>query len=108
MIRLMRWIFSLFVLFSIGCGDASPANENNETKVAYLCSESGELIFAANQAVPAPHPQTGRATLMRAGYCPQCERWRALPPPDVHNGNPLGYPCPDHNIVLQSDGPLPK
>ena len=73
----------------------------------FAAAETGEFISAPPQPVPAVNPHTGRATLQRALYCPQCRRWHVVPPPDVLNGPPAGYPCPQHKIAMQEQGPLP-
>jgi hypothetical protein len=85
-------------------GSAPEASENGDT--VYLCSETQELIRTTLQTTPAVHPQTGRATLLRALYCDQCRRWHAVPPPDAYNGNPLAYPCPKHRSPMTQDGPI--
>lgn len=104
--RLVILLMPVLGMVFLGCGGDSAVETSSEPDVAYLCSETKELVLAPKQAVPAIHPETGRATLMRALYCAQCEQWHAVPPPDVYSGNPLGYPCPKHRTAMQEQGPL--
>jgi hypothetical protein len=85
---------------------ARSAATDSPTDVAYLCRETSQLILAPPQQVPAVNPQTGRATLFRALYCPDCQDWRAVPPPETFSGNPLTYPCPKHKRQMTATGPL--
>lgn len=88
-----------------GCGAEAPANETN---VIYICRETNELIRAPRQPTPAVHPETGRKTLVPALYCKQCEQWRAVPPSQAFNRNPLSLKCPKHKGPLSPDGPIPE
>lgn len=85
---------------------ATDAQPTPEPQVVYLCRETGELIRGARQSLPAVNPNTGRATLQLALYCDKCDRWHAVPPPDVFPGNPLGYPCPKHHVPMSDSGPM--
>ena len=88
------------------CGDAS-GDEPTAAHIVYLCRETQELITAPPQPTPAVNPKTGRATLVRGLYCDKCQRWHPVPPPDVHPGNPLSWPCPVHRRTMSPDGPIP-
>jgi hypothetical protein len=97
-------LFSLWQL--IGCSPAENGPQESASNVVYLCRETKQIVQAPPQKVPAVHPGTGRATLFRALYCPECKIWRAVPPPDVFAGNPLTYRCPKHQKPMTVDGPL--
>ena len=92
---------------AVSCGDAS-GDEPAAADVVYLCRETQEIMTASPQPTPAVNPKTGRATLVRGLYCERCKRWRAVPPPDVHPGNPLSWPCPVHRQAMSPEGPVPS
>lgn len=105
-----------YLVFLIGVGvlsywllpdrpSAKSASADTVPKVFYLCEETEELVKAPLQQVPATNPQTGRKTLYRALYCSDCEKWRAVPPPEVYPGNPLAYRCPKHDCPMAVSGP---
>ncbi len=93
-------------IMAAGCSGEQPVAAPAD--VVYRCGETGEFVSAPPQPAPAINPHTGRATLQRALYCPRCKRWHVVPPPDVLNGPPAGYPCPRHNTAMQEQGPLPQ
>jgi len=107
-IPLARRCAVLFMGLAVGLlGCAEDAADIPVEQVMYRCEETGELIQAPPQIVPAPHPETGTPTLYRALYCPKCQKWQVVPPPDVFNGAPEAYPCPIHKTPMQTTGPLP-
>ncbi len=87
-----------------GCGGESSA-ETTENNIPYLCTETNKLVYSHEQTTPAIHPETGRATLVRALYCPKCKHWRPVPPTDAYPGNPLTFPCPKHRSAMLPDKP---
>ena len=87
------------------CGKVS-GDESDAAHVVYLCRETQEIITAPPQPTPAMNPKTGRATLVRGLYCDKCRKWRPVPPPDVHAGNPLSWPCPVHKRTMSPEGPV--
>ena len=92
-------------IFSPGSQEGKASEKGIET-VPYLCRETKMVVKAAPAPVPAVNPQTGKATLYRALYCPDCKKWHAVPPPDVFAGHPLTYPCPKHRRAMSAEGPL--
>jgi hypothetical protein len=101
---------SMIVLaaFVSGCsGSNSVDSRDSEQRAVYFCRETKRPVVAAVQPTPAINPATGRRTLVRALYCPQCKAWRAVPPDAAANGNPLASKCPKHRCPLTADGPLP-
>ncbi len=92
-------------LLTSGCTDGG--EPVGPQQVAYRCTETQEFVLAAPQPHPAVNPKTGRSTLMRTLYCPECEKWHVVPPPEVYNGHPVGFLCPLHQSAMQETGPLP-
>lgn len=110
--RSLRYLGPLVGLAMLGYWIFSPssqegnASENVMETVPYLCRETKQVVRVPLGSVPAVNPATGRATLFRALYCPDCKKWHAVPPPDVFPGNPLTYSCPKHHRAMTADGPL--
>lgn len=95
----------VLLLAAVSCQDAP---ESESAQVVYLCRETKQLVVGPPQPTPAVNPRTGRPTLVRSLYCAKCRRWRAVPPPDVHPGNPMTWPCPVHRQTMSPEGPLPE
>lgn len=74
-------------------------------EVAYLCRETGELVKAPRQPTPAVNPKTGRPTLDRALFCPECDKWQPIPSSDAFNGDPLSHHCPRHRAPMLAAKP---
>jgi hypothetical protein len=110
--QLLKYLGPIVALTLLGYWIFSPsspegnASENTRESVPYICRETKQVVLAPLAPVPVVNSQTGRATLFRALYCPDCKKWHAVPPPDVFPGNPLTYPCPKHRHVMTTDGPL--
>jgi hypothetical protein len=108
----LKYIAPLLGLAILGYWIFSPASregnasENTIETVPYICRETKQIVEAPLTQVPAVNPNTGRATLFRALYCPACKKWHTVPPPDVFPGNPLMYPCPKHHRPMTMDGPM--
>lgn len=95
---------SLGLFSASGCGGESAADE--QPKVVYVCEESKQLVEAPQQPTPAEHPETGKATLLRALYCEACKKWHVVPPSELYPKDPLSYPCPRHKAQMKPDGPM--
>lgn len=76
--------------------------------VTYVCTETGKVIVAPAQSQPALNPETGKHTLLRGVFCPQCNKWYATPSPDHLRGNPRELKCQVHNVPMTYDGPVPQ
>jgi hypothetical protein len=94
-------------VIGLGCSESN-SHDSQERRAVYFCRETKKPVVAAVQPTPAVNPATGRRTLVRALYCPQCKAWRAVPPDAAANGNPLATKCPKHRCPLTADGPLPE
>ena len=92
------------VFGTAGCNSTAQSSEN----VTYVCTESGKVVVAPAQPQPAVNPETGKKTLLRGVYCPQCSKWYATPSPDHARGNPRELQCRVHNIPMTYDGPIPQ
>lgn len=103
------WIALLLMAGAVvgGCARSESSSSSGD-RVVYLCRETEEIIVGPPQATPAVNPKTGRPTLVRGLYCPECQKWRAVPSSEVHSGNPLAWPCPVHRQVMSLEGPLPE
>jgi hypothetical protein len=109
--RYLKYLSVLVLIASVSywllSADSSAESASAEGgSVVYLCRESQGLFRLPAQPVPALNPETGRATLYRALYCPTCRKWQPVPPADVFPGNPLSYPCPKHQRTMRADGPM--
>ncbi|MGE3313619.1 MAG: hypothetical protein AB7O26_00800 [Planctomycetaceae bacterium] len=79
----------------------------SESIVTYVCSETGAVIATTAQQEPALNPATGRRTLLRGVYCPQCEKWYRAPSPEHSGGNPRPLVCGVHQVPMTYEGPSP-
>src|SRR5688572_1021420 len=110
--QILKYIGPLVALGLLGYWLINPgsqegnASEDVIAAIPYICRETKQVIEAALSPVPAVNPKTGRATLFRALYCPDCKKWHAVPPPDVFAGNPLTYRCPKHHHPMSQKGPI--
>jgi hypothetical protein len=80
----------------------------SSSQVTYVCSETGVVIVGPAQQEPAVHPETGRRTLLRGVYCPQCGKWYRAPSSEKVGGNPRELRCSVHNIPMTYEGPAPQ
>ena len=97
------------ILFAAGCAAQSAVEPVGESLRVYWDSESKQPVAAAlTAASPAPHPQTGRRTLMPALFCRKCNVWRAAPPLAELQRNPKARRCTQCTGPLVADGPLPE
>ncbi len=98
----------LLLLFSVaafsGCGGGDESAAQAAALVTYLDRETGQTVEAAAQPTPAVNPATGKATLLRAGWCEQCGKWYPIPPEQ----NPGQVTCPKHKSPLSLSGPSAK
>jgi hypothetical protein len=109
---LMFAVVSLLVVAGAAAYRSFSASGSSETSedenVVYICQETGKVLRAPADQIPALNPETGHNTLYRALYCGTCAKWYPLPPPDARNANPLGYRCPKHDTAMSTDGPIPN
>lgn len=74
----------------------------------YICRQTGDLFVGRGQTAPQIHPETGRATLWPALYCPHCETWSASPPTERLSGHPELLDCPKCKAMRSFDGVIPE
>lgn len=84
-------------------GGPPPAEE-----IMYICRETGVTSFGPRQPTPAVNPQTGKATLIQALYCPDCAKWYPAPPRELSERLPTGPRCPTHGTGLLETIPEPE
>jgi len=101
-----QFVCAMF-LMAAGLGCSRPKEISEAAAAVYVCRDTGTVFSGPLKPTPAVNPATGQATLVRGLYCRQCQKWRAAPPPGVHAGNPLSWPCPRHKKAMSYDGPLP-
>jgi hypothetical protein len=75
------------------------------TEITYVCRETKVLSRGPRVPTPAINPQTGRATLVQALYCPECRKWGPAPPPELRERFMTGPVCPVHRAGLLETGP---
>lgn len=92
---------------------AAAARSKNSASTAdlpptvYICRESKEIFFSSLPLSEALHPETGRATLVAAVYCPECETWQPGPPIERRYGNSESLDCPKCRSLRSFTGDLP-
>lgn len=69
-------------------------------EISYICRETGEISRGPRQPTPAINPATGRATLVQALYCPECQKWHPAPPAEFAERMPRGPVCPIHQTAV--------
>lgn len=74
-------------------------------EITYYCRETKAFSHGPRQPTPAVNPQTGRATLVQALYCPKCRKWRPAPPPELQERFMAGPVCPVHRTALMEVEP---
>jgi hypothetical protein len=101
----------LLLLLLAGCGADQPVPQPEPVlpPVVLIDKQTGNLFVGEpGTEIPAVHPRTGKPTLIAAMYCPECEHWYPVPPPEAQRQIPAGRLCPKHQTALQSNGPLPE
>lgn len=111
-IHIAAWGFLLVAVTAVfaGCGKPEPPGPNGRVgKMVYVDTATREaIVMPVADAFPAPHPRTGKRTMMPAMYCPKCSRWHPVPPPDQINRTPKATTCPKTGKPLTMDGPWPE
>jgi hypothetical protein len=92
----------LLPIVIVGCGGASGEPDEAVALVTYIDRDSGETVEAPAQPTPAVNPKTGAASLLRAGWCAECQKWYPLPP----DRNPGQVVCRKHQTPLSLTGPV--
>lgn len=77
-------------------------------QAVYICRETGELFVGHGESAPQIHPESGRATLWPAVYCPQCEIWSPSPPTERLYGHAELLDCPKCRTTRSFDGVIPE
>lgn len=90
-----------------GCG-SKDADVRPTDRTVYVDTKTKQpVVHQVVTSVPAVNPETGERTLMPGLYCPQCQTWYPVPPPDQINSRPNAGLCPKDKTPLTVDGPWP-
>lgn len=100
---------SFFVIGIMGCGRAEEAAKDKSLQAVYVDAKTMEAVVCDKvEEPPALNPKTGQRTLMPALYCPACQSWHPVPPPDQINRVPGAATCRKTAAMLIPDGPWPE
>ena len=103
-----RFVLLSFIGFLAGCGGTA-SDATTPKKMVYVDTATMQpLVHDVVTSFPAAHPTTGKLTLRPALYCPTCQKWYPVPPPDEINRAPGGGKCPKDKTTLIADGPWPN
>lgn len=80
-------------------GSAISRSENG-MEVAYICTETKEIVRGPAMPEPALNPKTGRRTLVRAVYATTTQQWVPAPPEQVLRQNRQKYSSNDGKSPL--------
>lgn len=90
-----------------GCADDAP-RIRAPAGVVFVDLETKQPVVAPRTSdVPAPHPETGRRTLMPGLYCERCKAWHAAPPLEELQRNSEARTCSVCGGPQAADGPVP-
>lgn len=103
-----RFVLVSFVGLLAGRGESGP-NANAPKKVVYVDAVTVQpVVHDIAASFPAAHPTTGKLTLRPALFCPTCQKWYPVPPPNEITRVPGAGKCPkDKKTLLIADGPWP-
>ncbi|MBC7821434.1 MAG: hypothetical protein IAG10_31490 [Planctomycetaceae bacterium] len=90
-----------------GCGESTPVEPARNQMVYFDTATKKPLVHDVEISFPAKHPTTGKPTLRPALYCPTCQQWYPVPPPDQINRIPGAGRCSKDKTLLTADGPQP-
>lgn len=102
-----RPIVWLIVGLLAGCDESTPVAVAPKKMVYFDTATKQPLVHDVVTSFPAKHPQTGKPTLRPALFCPTCQKWYPVPPPEEINRVPGGGKCPKDKTLLIADGPWP-
>lgn len=103
-----RFVVLSFVVLLAGCGGTT-SDATTPKKMVYVDTATMQpLVHDVATSFPAAHPVTGKFTLRPALYCPTCQKWYPVPPPEEITRVPGAGRCPkDKTTLLIADGPWP-
>lgn len=103
-----RFVLVSFIGFLAGCGDSDPDAKALKKMVYIDTATMQPVVHDIAVSFPAAHPTTGKLTLRPALYCPNCQKWYPVPPPNEITRVPGAGKCPkDKKTSLTADGPWP-
>lgn len=103
-----RFVLVSFIGLLAGCGE-SGLDTNAPKQMVYIDTVTMQpVVHDIVVSFPAANPTTGKLTLRPALYCPKCQKWYPVPPPNEITRVPGAGKCPkDKKTLLISDGPWP-
>ena len=81
--------------------EAAPLSE----EITYMCRETGSLVRGPRDPGPEGIDAGDCQTLVQALYCPACQSWYPMPPPEALARMPMGPRCPKHRTGLFEEIP---
>jgi hypothetical protein len=81
--------------------EAAPLSE----EITYMCRNTGALIRGPRDPGPEGIDAGDCQTLVQALYCPACQSWYPMPPPEALARMPMGPRCPKHRTGLYEEIP---
>lgn len=91
-----------------GCGESTPVEPARKQMVYVDTATMKPMVHDVATSFPAVHPTTGKPTLRPALYCPTCQKWHPVPPPDQINRVRGAGQCSKDQTPLIADGPWPS
>lgn len=103
-----HWIIpGVLSLILAGCS-SDEADAVLADRMVYVDTKTGQAVVRdVVSPVPAVNPETNERTLMPGLYCPTCQKWYPVPPPEQINSRPNAGQCPNDRTPLTADGPWP-
>lgn len=95
-------------LLLTGCS-SDDSDTGQPQRMVYVDTKTGQAIVQeVVSPVPAVNAATGERTLMPGLYCPACQKWYPVPPPEQINSSPNAGQCPKDKSPLTAEGPWPE
>lgn len=98
----------LFLGILVGCGERASDQSTPKKMVYFDIATMQPFVYDVVTSFPATHPKTGKSTLRPALFCPTCQKWYPVPPPEAINRTPGGGKCPKDKTTMITDGPWPE
>ena len=98
---------SLALTMMLWTWNGSAEQQSERPPLVYIDRESNEIFFANDQVAQLVHPETGKATLTGAVFCPQCETWSPSPPLERLVRDKHAINCPVCKTQRSFEGAIP-
>ncbi len=94
-------------LLNGGCSETPQTITHPDQMVYVDTATQTPLTLPIQATIPAPHPKTGKKTLVPGLYCPQCSAWYPAPPVEVWQRSGSPFKCPKGGHPMSPHGPRP-